>query len=130
MKRFMPIADAVLANNLVVTGSDWPVVPSVNPWVALETLVTRQSPGAGDDDLVLGADQRINLDQAFDLMTRNSALLMGQLDKTGTLEPGKRADFIITQHNPFEVPVKMVHKTRVLSTYINGNLVFSAKLSD
>ena len=130
MKRFMPIADAVLANNLVVTGSDWPIVPSVNPWVALETLVTRQSPGASDDDLVLGADQRINLDQAFDLMTRNSALLMGQLDKTGTLELGKRADFIITQHNPFEMPVKSVHKTRVLSTYINGNLVFSAELSD
>ena len=26
-------------------GSDWSVVPSVNPWSAVETLVTREEPG-------------------------------------------------------------------------------------
>ncbi len=49
MKRWIPVKDAIDAGALVVPGSDWNVVPSVNPWIAIETLVTRQPPGGGDE---------------------------------------------------------------------------------
>ena len=41
MKRWIPVKDALDAGALSVPGSDWSVVPSVNPWIAIETLVTR-----------------------------------------------------------------------------------------
>ncbi len=42
--------DAIDAGALVVPGSDWAVVPSVNPWIGIETLVTRQKLGGGGDE--------------------------------------------------------------------------------
>ena len=51
MERWIPIKDAVDTNGRVVAGSDWPVVPSVNPWLAIETMVTRRAPGGGDKKL-------------------------------------------------------------------------------
>lgn len=38
-----------------------------------------------------------------------------------------RADFFIVGDNPFDVPITHLHRTRVLSTYIDGERVFEAK---
>jgi predicted amidohydrolase YtcJ len=124
MKRLWPARDAVESGANVVVGSDWPVVPSVNPWLAFETLVTRQVPGATGDPI--NAGQRITREQALALLTRNGAAELGRLDRSGTLEPGKHADFIILDRNPMTVPVGQIHQTRVVATYIGGEKVFSA----
>ncbi len=124
MKRLWPARDAVESGANVVVGSDWPVVPSVNPWLAFETLVTRQVPGASGDPI--NAGQRITREQALALLTRNGAAEMGRLDRGGTLEPGKLADLIILDRNPMTAPVGEIHQTRVLATYIGGEKVFSA----
>jgi len=124
MKRLWPARDAVESGANVVVGSDWPVVPSVNPWLAFETLVTRQVPGATGDPI--NAGQRISREQALELLTRNGAAEMGRLDRGGTLEPGKLADLIILDRNPLTAPVGEIHQTRVLATYIAGEKVFSA----
>ncbi|WP_408591235.1 amidohydrolase [Novosphingobium sp.] len=124
MKRLWPMRDVVESGANVVVGSDWPVVPSVNPWLAFETLVTRQVPGATGDPI--NAGQRISREQAMALLTRNGAAEMGRLDRGGTLEPGKLADLIILDRNPMTVPVGEIHQTKVLATYIAGEKVFSA----
>lgn len=124
MKRWIPIRDAVESGALVVAGSDWSVVPSVNPWLAIETMVTRQKPGGSAE--TLGEGQRIELDDAFRIFTENGAAQIGERDKWGALEPGMHADFIITEENPFNVPITEVHSTRVLRTYIEGELVYDA----
>lgn len=124
MKRLWPVRDVVESGASVVIGSDWPVVPSVNPWLAFETLVTRQVPGATGDPI--NAGQRISREQAMALLTRNGAAQMGRLDRGGTLEPGKLADLIILDRNPMTVPVGEIHATKVLATYIAGEKVFSA----
>ena len=98
MKRLWPVRDVVESGANVVIGSDWPVVPSVNPWLAFETLVTRQVPGATGEPI--NAGQRISREQALALLTRNGAAQMGRLDRGGTLEPGKFADLIILDRNP------------------------------
>jgi hypothetical protein len=124
MKRWIPIKDAIEAGALVVPGSDWSVVPSVNPWIAIETLVTRRAPGGGSE--ALGEGQRITLEQAIDLFTVNSARQRGKRAELGTIEPGMLADLVVVDQNPFEVPITDVHKTRVLSTLINGEIVYRA----
>lgn len=124
MKRLWPMRDVVESGANVVIGSDWPVVPSVNPWIAFETLVTRQAPGATGDPI--NAGQRISREQAMALLTRNGAAEMGRLDRGGTLEPGKLADLIILDRNPMSVPVGEIHQTKVLATFIAGEKVFSA----
>ncbi|MBU0557134.1 MAG: amidohydrolase family protein [Alphaproteobacteria bacterium] len=125
MKRWIPVKDALDAGALVVPGSDWNVVPSVNPWIAIETLITRQVPGGGGE--VLGAQQRITLPQALDIFTRQSARQMNFDFATGTIEKGKLADIIVLDQNIFEVPVTSIHKTKVLMTFIGGELVYDAK---
>jgi predicted amidohydrolase YtcJ len=124
MKRLWPMRDVLESGANVVTGSDWPVVPSVNPWLAFETLVTRQVPGATGDPINEG--QRITREQALAVFTRNGAAEMGRLDKGGTLEPGKLADLIELDRNPLTVPVGQIHDTRVLATWIAGEQVYTA----
>ena len=122
MKRFLPVREAIDTGALVVTGSDWSVVPSVNPWLAMETLVTRQIPGGSKE--TLGLQESITLEEAFTLMTINGARLMGHSDRVGSIEVGKLADIIVTDKNPFKVPITEVHDIRVMKTYISGELVF------
>lgn len=125
MKRWIPIRDAVETDGLVVAGSDWSVVPSVNPWIAIETMVTRQVPGGSTE--TLGEGQKITLEQAMRIFTENGARYLGQRQIFGSLEAGMKADFIVVERNPFKVPTTEIHKTRVLETYVEGEKVYAAK---
>jgi predicted amidohydrolase YtcJ len=125
MRRWIPVKDAIDAGALVVPGSDWSVVPSVNPWIAIETLVTRQKLGGGGE--ALGDAERITVKQAFDLFTVNSALQMGTRNKTGSIEKGLLADVLVLDRNPFKIPPTQIHQTRVTRALINGETVYTAK---
>jgi predicted amidohydrolase YtcJ len=124
MERWVPIRDALDTGALVVAGSDWSVVPSVNPWLAIETMVTRQKPGGSEQ--TLGEQESVTLDDAFHIMTGNGARLMGQRDKVGSIEVGMHADIIVTETNPFESPITQVHTTKVKLTFIAGEKVFDS----
>jgi predicted amidohydrolase YtcJ len=124
MKRWIPVKDAIDAGALVVPGSDYAVVPSMSPWIAIETLITRQQPGGGDE--VLGAQERVTLDQAMDMFTVNSARQMGNANTTGRIEPGMLADVIVIDRNPYKIAVTDIHNTKVKTTIINGEVVYQA----
>lgn len=124
MKRWIPIRDAVESGALVAAGSDWSVVPSINPWLAIETMVTRQMPGGSEE--TLGEDQRITLEQAMHIFTEGGAREMGHRDIVGSIEPGMRADLVVTRTNPFKVPITQVHQTQVDLTFIDGEQVYDA----
>jgi predicted amidohydrolase YtcJ len=125
MLRWIPVKDAIDAGALAVPGSDWSVVPSVNPWIAIETLVTRQQPGGIGPPL--GEAERISLKQAIDLYTVNSARQRYEADRLGSIEPGKLADLTVIDRNIFEVPIGSVHDTKVLMTIIGGEIVYDAR---
>jgi predicted amidohydrolase YtcJ len=99
-------------------------VPSVNPWLAMETLVTRQAPGGGGE--VLGEQERITLEQAMQMYTENSARQMGRAHLTGTLEAGKLADLVVVDRNPFSIPITEVHQVQAVMTMIDGEVVYRA----
>ena len=124
MKRWIPIKDALDAGVLSIPGSDWAVVPSVNPWIAIETMVTRKKPGGIGP--ALGAQEAITLKQAIDMFTINSARQQYNSDKLGSIEIGKRADMVVIDRNIFEVPITTVHDTKVHKTIIDGEVVYDS----
>lgn len=124
MKRWIPIKDAIDSGALVVPGSDWPVVPTVNPWIAIETLVTRQAPGGGGE--VLGGAEKITLQQAMGLFTVNAAEQMGDRYRLGVIQKGLLADVIVLDRNPYKIPITDIHNTKVKLTLINGEVVYRA----
>lgn len=122
IERVWPFREAIDSGALVVPGSDWAVVPSVNPWLAIEALVTREEPGGSERSF--GKAQAISVEEAIDLFTRNSVIHMGTAAKLGQIAPGFLADLIVIDQNPFEVPAIDLHRTNVLMTYINGESVY------
>ena len=124
MRRWIPVRDALEAGASVVAGSDWPVVPGVNPWVGIETLVTRQAPGGVGEPL--GEAERISLEQAVDMFTVNAARHLGNSHRTGAIETGMLADLVVIDRDIFAIPVTDIHNTRVMMTFIEGELVYQA----
>lgn len=121
-RRVWPIREMVDAGVLVVPGSDWSVVPSVNPWIGIETMVTRQRPGGSKDSF--GLEQAITVEEALDIFTMNSAKQEGMADQIGRIEVGMKADLIVVNQNPYEVSPFEIHKTVVNKTMIDGEIVY------
>ncbi|HNP36696.1 MAG TPA: amidohydrolase [Woeseiaceae bacterium] len=71
---------------------------------------------------VMGAAARVGIDIAPEIaiqwLTRNAAKALGIDEFTGTLEPGKMADIVLWNGNPFSV------YTRAERVYIDGALAF------
>ena len=124
--NFWPIAALKNSGALIAGGSDWPVVPLPNPWIGIEGMVTRQNPFGDFPGVSLWAEQAIELESAIRAYTINSAVAMGIDDVTGSIEPGKSADLIVLDQNVFDVPSNQVGKTRVLTTYFEGQVVYRA----
>jgi len=124
IKRVWPVREMIESGALVVPGSDWSVVPSVNPWIGLEILATRELPGGSQKSF--GKAEAISIDQAIDMFTVNAAKQKGMADRVGRIEPGMLADVIVVDQNPYEVPITQVHETKVRMTFIEGEKVFDA----
>ena len=125
IKRVWPVRDAIDRGALVVVGSDWSVVPSVSPWIALEALVTRERPGGSDDSW--GKGQSITVAEAVDLFTINASRHNGTDDSLGKIQTGYLADVIVVDQNPYSVPATDLHKTKTMMTIIDGEVVYDGR---
>lgn len=125
MQRWIPVRGAIEGGALVVPGSDWPVVPSFNPWLAIETLVTRRAPGG--EGPALGADEAITLEQALQLFTVNAAQQLRERHRLGSVEAGLLADLVVLDRNPFTSPLETLHRSMVQMTLIEGEIVYRAE---
>ena len=125
-ERYKPVRDTIDLGAIALEGSDWPVSPTPNPWIAIETLVTRKKPG-GSDEPALAPGQAITVKEAIDLYTVNAARQFGHASQVGSITPGLLADLIVIDRNPFTVPITTVHDTKVETVLINGEIVYEAK---
>ena len=119
-REIWPIKDLVESGALVIYGSDWPVVPTANPWPGIESMVTRADP-TGVSDSTLWPEQAVDLVTAIRIFTLNGAIANKAGDRSGSLEVGKDADFIVLDRNVFEVPITDVGETEVLMSVVGGS---------
>ena len=125
-ERYKPVRDTIDLGAIALEGSDWPVSPTPNPWIAIETLVTRKKPG-GSEEAPLAPGQAITVKEAIDIYTVNAARQFGHANQVGSIKPGLLADLIVIDRNPFTVPIVTVHDTKVETVLINGEVVYEAK---
>jgi predicted amidohydrolase YtcJ len=124
-ERSWPMKALIEGGALVVPGSDWPVVDSVNPWSAIEGYVTREHP-AGTFPGRFGAGEAIDLAAAIDIYTINAARALRLEERTGSIEPGKYADMIVIDRDLFAIDPHDIDQTRVLMTIFEGDVVHEA----
>ncbi len=106
-------------------GSDFPVEPP-NPFYGLHAAVTRQS----RDGLPAGGwriQEAISLPQAFAAFTTGAAWAEHAEGKFGTLIPGKWADFILLDRDPFANAPGDLWKVQVEETFLAGKRIFKRK---
>jgi predicted amidohydrolase YtcJ len=123
---FSPLKTLIDAGAVVSYGSDWDNIPEPDPWLALEGMVTRQYPGKPEYGQ-LNPDERVGVETAIAIFTRNGAMVMEKEDETGTIEPGKSADFIVINQNLLEIAPQKIHETKVLQTVLQGRTVYTGK---
>ncbi len=123
---FTPIKSMVDAGAVVTYGSDWDNIPEPDPWFALEGMVTRMYPGKPQFGR-LNPDERVDVETAIQIFTRNGAMAMEKEDETGSIEPGKSADFIVINQNLLEISPQKIHETKVLQTVLQGKTVYTGK---
>jgi hypothetical protein len=56
--------------------------------------------------------------------TLDAAYAAFQEDEVGSLEAGKRADFVILSKDIMEIPAPEILETDVVATYVGGEAVF------
>jgi predicted amidohydrolase YtcJ len=109
------------AGAVIAGGSDWGV-SSFNAFAAMEHAITR-SEGRGRPALLPG--QSLTLQDMVDAYTVNAASALKQERMTGSLEAGKRADFIVLDRDIFTMDAFDLHETKVISTYLDGREVYA-----
>src|SRR5829696_278346 len=110
----------------VAFGSDWPV-DALSEFFAVEVGVTRSNDPASGYEGRLNSDPGLSRTEAFRAITANSAYEMGTEKRTGSLERGKFADYIVVAKDPMKVPATAISKTKVLRTVVGGRTVFRAR---
>jgi predicted amidohydrolase YtcJ len=109
----------------IAGGSDFPVEPP-NPFYGLHAAVTRQS----RDGLPPGGwrmSEAMTLPQAFAAFTTDAAFANHAEDKVGSLVPGKWADFILVDRDPFANAPAALWQVQVDETFVAGKRVFIRK---
>ena len=109
------------ADTLIANGSDFPV-ESPDPFWGLHASVTRQDQSNEPPGGWL-PDERMSLEEAFASFTVNAAFAGHQENLLGTLEAGKKADFIIIDRDIFKIPENELWQTQALETWVNGEKI-------
>jgi imidazolonepropionase-like amidohydrolase len=79
-------------------------------------------PGFGiHDELALLVEAGLTPLEALQTATRNGAAFMGELDKRGTVEPGKLADLVLLDKDPLQD----IHNTRTIYAVVLHGKLFS-----
>ena len=111
------------AGATIVGGSDWSV-SSFNAFSAMEHAITR-SEGPGHAALL--PEQSLTLQDMVDAYTINAAYALKQERTTGSLEAGKRGDFIVLDRDIFRIDARDLHNTQVTATYLDGREVYAVR---
>ena len=129
LKYFIPLRSLFDAGVIAGGGSDHMQkigslrsVNPYNPFLGMWVAVTRT---ARWHDQPIHPEQALSREQMIRYYTINNAYLMRAEKEIGSLEVGKRADFVVIDRDLLNCPEDDIRNTRVLSTWLDGQRVFS-----
>lgn len=106
----------------IANGSDFPVEPT-NPFFGLHASITRQD----RNNQPLGGwieKEKLSRIEAFKSFTLDAAYAGHQEKIIGSIEVGKKADFVLIKQDIFTQPASEIWRNDVLATWTNGRKVF------
>ncbi len=103
---------------LVANGSDAPV-EELNPIAGISAGVTRTIDGRG----AWRPEETLTVEQALLATCVNPAWLSGDERRRGTLVPGRYADLVVLDRDPFEVAPEELSELQVVATMVAGRWV-------
>lgn len=118
---------------IVASSSDYPVTWPPDPLLAIEIGVRRTVPAGAEAyvepnfEQALNPAESVSVHQMIESFTRNGAFAAFLEDEIGTLEVGKRADFIVLDRNILEIDAAEIHTAKVLLTFFEGEEVFRSE---
>lgn len=115
--------DFIAAGAPLALGSDFPV-ESVNPLLGFYAAITRQDAEPWPADGWY-AEQKLSRKQALHGFTLGAAYAAFMEDEVGSLQPGKRADFVWLSDDIMQIPAADILDTSVLQTWLNGELIYN-----
>ena len=118
--RMSPTASALAKGVPFTIHLDTPVVP-MNPLLLVWTAVNRLSSSGS----VIGAEQRISVEQALRAVTIDAAWQIHQDNERGSIEAGKLADLVVLASDPRQQP-ETLKDIAVVCTFVGGAETFSA----
>jgi predicted amidohydrolase YtcJ len=122
-ERIDPVRDDVELGVIYSFHSDSPISP-VNPLQYVDTAAARLIDATGE---VLGNTQTVSLEEAWRGVTINPAKQIGRGAEIGSLEVGKKADFVVLGKDPRLVRPGYLHKeVEVLETWVGGRKIYRA----
>jgi hypothetical protein len=99
--------------------SDYPC-GSVAPLVGIAAAVTRRD----RDGHVADPEEAVSVERALAAYTIEAARACGLEGEAGSLEAGKRADFVVLDANPLAVAADALPRLRVVETRVAGRPVW------
>ena len=103
-------------------GSDFPV-ERPEPMPGFYAAITRQDAKDWPADGWY-PDERLTRAQALHGFTLGAAYAAFQEDLLGSLEVGKRADFVVLSNDIMAVPAKEILNTKIVATYLDGKPIY------
>jgi hypothetical protein len=131
--RQYPMKSFFDAGVTVASASDYPVSWPPDPMVAIEIGVTRTVPEGSeayvdpDFSTALGPSECVTVEQMIESFTINGARAIFMEDEIGSLEVGKKADFVVLSQNILEIDPRDIHNTVALLTYFAGKEVYRSE---
>ncbi|MGQ9514158.1 MAG: amidohydrolase [Thermoproteota archaeon] len=107
---------------LVGVSTDCPVEP-LNPWETIYAAITRGT----KEGIALAQktpEQKLTIEETLSLYTLGSAYVMNEENQLGTLEPGKYADFIVLEKDPFSLNPESLRDLEISETYVGGRKIY------
>jgi predicted amidohydrolase YtcJ len=131
--RMSAAQDAIDRGIIWTTHADTPVFEH-NPLLLMWAQVNRMSYGGREiftttydpSERYGSVDQRVTPKEALRAITINAAYQEFEDDITGSIEVGKRADFVILEENPLKVDPMHIKDIKVLETIVGGETVYEA----
>ena len=117
--------DLLSQNGWLANGTDFPI-ENISPLLTFYAAVTRKNiQGKPENGFLM--KNALSREEALRSITIWAAMADFWDTETGSLEPGKQADFVILDQDIMDVSLEKIPQTKVLSTWISGKEVYPKK---